>query len=98
MTVPTKVKAKPTGTQVPVNARDLMQELNADAAKLNIWVVSLMAVGSPCTHHGLRAPSAAIAAPDKPRPGQDSRAGRYRWAAGLSADATAGGSISLVRG
>jgi gentisate 1,2-dioxygenase len=38
MTVATKAEAKPTSMQVPVKARDLMQELNADAAKLNIWV------------------------------------------------------------
>jgi len=38
MTVATKAKDKPTNTGVPVKARELMQELNADAAKLNIWV------------------------------------------------------------
>ena len=38
MTVATKAKDKPTNLGVPVKARELMQELNADAAKLNIWV------------------------------------------------------------
>jgi gentisate 1,2-dioxygenase len=38
MTVTTKTKEKPAGLRAPVPARELMQKLNTDAAKLNIWV------------------------------------------------------------
>jgi gentisate 1,2-dioxygenase len=38
MTVATKAKEKPARTAAPVNARELMQQLNTDAARLNIWV------------------------------------------------------------
>src|SRR4051794_28737379 len=32
------IKSKDVGAATPLNARQLMQELNADASKLNIWV------------------------------------------------------------
>ena len=38
MTVATKTKDKPAGLGARVPARELMQKLNTDAAKLNIWV------------------------------------------------------------
>jgi hypothetical protein len=38
MTAAVKAKGKPGRTEAPVNARDLMEKLNADAGKLNIWV------------------------------------------------------------
>jgi gentisate 1,2-dioxygenase len=38
MTVAALRKAKPASTGVPVDARQMMQELNAESAKLNIWV------------------------------------------------------------
>jgi gentisate 1,2-dioxygenase len=38
MTVATKAKDKPAHAQPPVKARELMEKLNADASKLNIWV------------------------------------------------------------
>ena len=34
----TKQKPAPASTAAPVKARELMEELNADAGKLNIWV------------------------------------------------------------
>jgi gentisate 1,2-dioxygenase len=38
MTVAAKQKDQPAGTPAPVKARELMEQLNADARKLNIWV------------------------------------------------------------
>jgi len=38
MTVVVKQRAPQAGGQPPVNARDLMEKLNADGSKLNIWV------------------------------------------------------------
>src|SRR5215467_5990277 len=38
MTVATKLRDKPKEAQPPVKARELMEKLNADAGKLNIWV------------------------------------------------------------
>ena len=38
MTVAAKQKDRPAGTPAPVKARELMEQLNADAGKLNIWV------------------------------------------------------------
>src|SRR5262245_32530866 len=38
MTVAVKQRASQAGEQPPVKARELMEQLNADASKLNIWV------------------------------------------------------------
>jgi gentisate 1,2-dioxygenase len=38
MTVATELRSKPARAQAPVKARELMEKLNADANKLNIWV------------------------------------------------------------
>src|SRR5438067_1522892 len=38
MTAAAKLKDKPARNDAPVKARDLMEQLNADAGKLNIWV------------------------------------------------------------
>jgi len=38
MTAAVKARVKPVPTEGPINARDLMEKLNADAGKLNIWV------------------------------------------------------------
>jgi gentisate 1,2-dioxygenase len=38
MTAATLLKSKPVPAQAPVRARELMEKLNADANKLNIWV------------------------------------------------------------
>ncbi len=38
MTAATISKEKPARAQAPVNARELMEKLNADASKLNVWV------------------------------------------------------------
>jgi hypothetical protein len=38
MTTATILKDRKTTAGVPVNARELMQQLNTDASKLNIWV------------------------------------------------------------
>jgi hypothetical protein len=38
MTVATEPRSRPARAQAPVKARELMEKLNADANKLNIWV------------------------------------------------------------
>lgn len=38
MTLTVKRKEQPASTSTPVKARELMEQLNADAGKLNIWV------------------------------------------------------------
>src|SRR5262245_11549940 len=38
MTVTAKRKERSVGSQPPVKARELMEKLNADAARLNVWV------------------------------------------------------------
>jgi hypothetical protein len=38
MTVATELRSRPARAQAPVKARELMEKLNSDANKLNIWV------------------------------------------------------------